>query len=76
MGVVVFLNPPYRRIVDGGDWTWMSDGEIHVSGTTWGGFIDPPDLRCRSCVKRGAAMPDEEWRSVQAEMLEDRRWPR
>lgn len=75
VGVVVFEDPPYRRVVYGGDWTWVENGEIRKSGTTWIGFVDPPDVSCRSCVKRGAAMPDAEFEAVQVEMMGDKRWP-
>lgn len=75
VGVVVFSEPPYRRIIDGADWIWMEGGEVRTSGTMWGGWVEPPALECRSCLKRCAALPDDEWKKVQREMTEDRRWP-
>jgi hypothetical protein len=75
LGIVEFLKPPYRRIVDGGDWFWLQGGTWRKSGTIWGGWVDRPDVKCRSCLKRGAALPDEEWVRAQARMFEDRRWP-
>lgn len=75
VGVVVFEDPPYRHLVYGGDWTWIEDGEIHKSSTVWGDWVNPPEIACRSCLKRGAAMSDADFELVQAEMMRDRRWP-
>lgn len=75
VGVVEFQDPPYRKLHDGGDWIWMEEGEILVSGTVWNGWVDPPNVRCQSCIKRGAAIEDEEFEAIQAEMMADKRWP-
>jgi hypothetical protein len=77
VGVVVYLDPPYRRILDGHDWIWMSEGEFDIVPThpEWGKWADPPMGACRSCLKKGAPVLDDEWARVQAAMLEDRTWP-
>ena len=77
VGVVVFKDPPYRHMIDGYDWVWMEDGEIHLTEThsEWGKWSDPPQLDCNSCLKKGVGMDDEDFASLQSEMFEDRRWP-
>lgn len=77
VGVVVFLDPPYRRIIDGFDWIYMADGELHTVMThdTWGEWADRPDVPCDSCVKQGAGMDDDAWDAIQRRMFNDREWP-
>lgn len=70
-GVVEFLERPYRRIVDGGDWLWWEDGRWHASGTVWGGWVEKP----HPDAIRGLALPDDEWEAVRRRMIEDRDWP-
>lgn len=74
LGVVVFGEPPYRRIVDGADWIWLQDGEIRSVTTAgeWGTWAEPPEVDCASCLKRCVGLPDDEWARVHAEMLADR----
>lgn len=76
VGVVVFHDRPYRTLVMGNDWVWMEDGQIHGSGSgEWGEWAEPPDVSCNDCLKRGAAMPDDDWEGLQDKMLEDKNWP-
>ena len=77
VGVVVYLDPPYRRIVDGHDWIWLADGEFRAKSThaTWGRWKPKPKGVCGACVKRGAAMPDDLWAGAQRAMLEAREAP-
>lgn len=77
VGVVVYEEPPYRRIVDGGDWYWMEDGMIHCTEThgDWGLFVEPPKVACQACVKKSGDMSDDAFRAVQREMMEARAWP-
>lgn len=77
VGVVVFNEPPYRRILDGYDWVYMLDGKLFTVETNpvWGEWAAKPALRCLSCVKRGEAMEDEAWQAMRRRMFEDRTWP-
>ena len=80
VGIVRYLDPdatPYRQIIDGGDWYWMQDGEIHRTMThaEWGQFADAPAVPCMSCLKRSGAMDDDEWAEVQREMIAAREAP-
>lgn len=74
VGVVVFLEPPYRRIIDGHDWIWLEDGEFHTVMThpEWGKWAERPDA---PYVKQGAGMDDQAWEAMQQRMFEDRIWP-
>lgn len=71
IGVVEFLEPPYRKIVCGGDWLYMEDGRWHETDTMWDGWVERPKVH----AKRGKALPDEAWSKAQARMLNDREWP-
>lgn len=74
VGVVVYLAHPYRRIVDGADWYWLADGEVHALMThkAWGQFVEAPaDVPAR-VLKRSGVLGDEEWEGVRREMLEAR----
>lgn len=77
VGVVIYETPPYRRIMDGGDWFWLENGDLHVSAThdEWGKWVNPPDVPCKSCVKQGQAMSNEAFEGIQKEMLEATEWP-
>ena len=77
VGVVVFETAPNRHLMDGYDWVLMEDGELHTVYThlEWGKWADPPPLDCNSCLKRGGAMSDADFKALQAEMFEDRLWP-
>lgn len=70
-GVVEFLEPPYRKIVDGGDWLWMEDGRWQATGSVWGGWVDRP----HPYAIRGKALADGEWRQLRRQMMNDREWP-
>jgi hypothetical protein len=76
VGVVIYLEPPYRRIIDGHDWVWMEGVELHAVTThaEWGRWAPKP-VACGSCVKQGAAMDDDAFAAVQAEMLAARTVP-
>lgn len=74
-GVVEFLEPPYRRIVDGGDRFYFSAGRWHATDTVWGGWVDPPEGVSPERVKRGIGLADEAWEEVRRAMLADRDWP-
>jgi hypothetical protein len=71
VGVVVYLDEPYRRILDGHDWIWLEDGAFRLVDThpKWGKWAEKPAVRCASCLKRGAGMDNEAWAAVQAEMM-------
>lgn len=71
VGVVEFLDPPYRKIVSAADWLWMEDGRWQASGTVWGGWVDKP----HPDAIRGAALPDKAWERVRRQMLNDHNWP-
>lgn len=64
---------PYRRIVSGGDWYHLVDGEPACTAThdEWGEWVDPPDAPDAE-LKRGRGVHDEEFEAVHAEMLESR----
>lgn len=75
VGVVEFLTPPYRRIVDGGDWYWMDEaGRVQKSGTRWGGRVEVPE-EARGYVISGAGLADDEYEQIAARMDADRDWP-
>lgn len=76
LGFVVYLDPPYRYIVLGGDWYWLENGKFHASDTIWNGYVDPPGVACSSCLKRSGVLDDDVWAEVQREMMEAREWPR
>lgn len=77
VGVVVYEEYPYRRILDGGDWYWLENGDIHQTNTheEWGQFLPAPDINCTSCLKRSGVMSDTAWKRIQAQMIGDRTWP-
>jgi hypothetical protein len=77
VGVVVYLDPPYRRIIDGYDWIWLEDGEFKTIPThdEWGKWNDPPTKKCDPCLKRGAGVEDEAWAEMQREMIEAKEAP-
>lgn len=77
VGVVVYLEPPYRRIIDGHDWVWLgSDGfDAVTTHDEWGQWAPAPDGVDVRMLKQGAGMPDEEWAAVQAEMTAAREAP-
>lgn len=77
VGVVVFHDPPYRQIVDGGDWFYLDDDGTPATTATadqWGEWVDPPDAP-ETEVKRGQALSDVAWERVRHEMIDDRTWP-
>lgn len=71
LGVVVYLEPPYRRLESGGDWYYIEDGEPVSTNThpQWGSWIDPPDAPIDE-LKRGEGTSDEKWDKVHTEMME------
>lgn len=71
LGAVEFLAPPYRKIIDGGDWYWHEDGRWHASDTVWDGWVEKP----RPDAIRGKALPDDRWEKARQRMLNDREWP-
>ena len=73
-GIVEYLEPPYRVIVDGGDWYYMADGRWRASGTVWDEWIEAPDV-VGAVIRSGPALPDEAWARMQAAMVADREWP-
>lgn len=77
LGVIVFLEPPYREIVDGGDWYYLEGGVPTCTAThpEWGAWVDPPAVSPEE-RKQGAAIGDDEWAAVREAMTEDRAWPR
>lgn len=77
IGVVVFEEPPYRRIVDGGDWYYLDeDGEPSCTDTAdrWGEWAPLPFAPTET-IKRGAAVTDERFETVKTRMVEDKAWP-
>ena len=69
-GIVEFLEPPYRKIIDGGDWFWYDGDRWHASDTVWGGWVERPS---RNAV-RGAGLDDEDWETIRQRMLSDTNW--
>ena len=74
VGAVRYLSTtvtPYRQIIDGGDWYWMQDGEIHrvMTAAEWGSFAPAPDVGCLECLKQSGVMDDDAWAEVQREMI-------
>lgn len=76
VGVVVFKTPPYREIVDGGDWFYIEDNIPRTTDTAdeWGEWVNPPGYP-DSIVKQGKVLPDEEWEAFQWAMRHDKSWP-
>lgn len=74
LGVVVFLNPPYREIVSGGDWYYLDD-DSHPSCTDtheeWGEWVSKPDAPPDE-IKQGEGVADEQWSKIQTEMMESK----
>ena len=57
--IVIEYQPSGRRIIDGGDWYWMEDGQIHyLPSVSWEEEWGKPVVECSSCVKKGARVPD------------------
>jgi hypothetical protein len=77
VAVVVYLDPPYRRIIDGHDWIWVEDGAFQVVDTDpeWGEWAAPPDRVNEPGCKRGSAVPDDVWAEIQQAAMEAREWP-
>jgi len=57
----------YRENKNGGDWYWYKNGDVfyvssgpEVNGT----WKEQPKIGCRSCVKQGVMVSDEEWARV------------
>lgn len=73
LGVVLYKEPPYRKIVTGGDWYYWDDETITCTGSTWNGWVDAP--KDADDPKRGAAVPDSEWENVRSDLLEARTCP-
>ena len=71
LGVAMLVDPVrgYKKRVDGGDWYWLEDGRVRCSDTIWGGYVTTPAVS-RRLLKRGAAVPDDEFAAVQAAMRE------
>lgn len=75
VGVVVFKEPPYRELVNGGDWFYLDeDGKPAASNTVWDGWVDPPDVSDDE-LKRGKALPDNQWEALRITMTNDKAWP-
>lgn len=53
---------------NGGDWYWIEGDRVrYVPSREWGVDEPRPDVACLSCVKRGAGVPDEEFRKIAIE---------
>jgi hypothetical protein len=78
VGVVVYREPPYRQIIDGGDWYWIADDEVRrvMTHEEWGQFAPAPKVGCLSCLKRSGVMDDDAFAEVQREMMAAREPPR
>jgi hypothetical protein len=74
VGVVEFLEPPYRKIVCGGDWVWWDGEHWQETDSVWNGWVDPPQDVPEKYVKRGAGLPDDEWERLRLRMVDDREW--
>lgn len=77
LGVVVYLDPPYRKLVSGGDWYYLDSDHVPATvptHTEWGRWTDPPAVPEVEC-KRGAAVTDDRWTAVEQAMMEATRWP-
>lgn len=75
LGVVEFLEHPYRKIVDGGDWYWMEDGRWQATGSIWEGWVERPEGVPDERLKRGLGISDDGWSEARARMLDDLNWP-
>ena len=51
-----------------GDWYFMRDDDLHVvSPTDWGEeWAARPAISCLDCVKKGAAVTDDEYAAIEA----------
>ena len=74
LGVAMVMDPdtdpPRKKRVSGGDWYWMERGIVRASDTTWGGYVEPPAGVSLRELKRGAAVPDDEFQRVRGELRE------
>lgn len=63
--VLALHRPSGNVVVSGGDWYWMEGGDwLYLPSDGWDGWLDRPDQQCGSCVKRGTAVSDEQFRSL------------
>ena len=74
LGVAMLMDPetepPLKKRVAGGDWYWMENGLVRASDTIWDGYVDPPTEVPDDRLKRGEAIPDDEWDRVRERMRE------
>lgn len=61
--VVVQYRDTGKTVFAGGDWYWLdSKCDVRYLPTIeWGIDRHPPDIQCRSCLKKGVAASDEEF---------------
>lgn len=75
LGIVEFLTPPYRKIVDGGDWYWFDGERWQATGSKWEGTVERPEGVPDERLKRGLGISDDGWSKARARMLDDMDWP-
>jgi len=72
--VIVEHRPTGRGIFNGGDWYFVREGVIgHVRSGPWGTQKPPPEISCKSCVKAGVGVSDEEFQRVSQRALRETR---
>jgi len=66
LGVIQFAPHGYRTLYSSGDWYWCYEGRLGYvrSPTAWGTWALPPEIPCKSCVKQGVTVSDEEFQVV------------
>ena len=63
LGVLVIAldNPTGRTVLAGGDWYFLDGGRYgYVASREWGKPEPRPALACRSCVKEGVGVSNDE----------------
>lgn len=77
VGIIVYEEPPYRRLILGGDWYYLDDGVPATTEThdEWGEWVTQPDDVAEDELKRGELIPDDAFERLQSDMMADREWP-
>jgi len=71
--IVVRFYAEGRTIYDGGDWYWIENDEIkYVPSGPWGTWKDPPEISCKSCLKQGVGISDQDFNDLYQQILAER----
>lgn len=78
LGAVVFYEKPYRDLVYGGDWYYLTDGYTPTCTDThneWGKWVGRPDVPSEYIKQSATRIPINKWNEIEDSMMEDKKWP-